>query len=324
MRPRRVLCVLMASTWFLMGASVPAVAEAEDLQWGYWWMAQQGVSRLPPPPQVPSGGLYVSASPAGLTAISAVAFQTPADAVDPKLVLQVASLQAAGEFSVAAYPAKGSWAGAAAGTWSERPAYGAPGVVGVISADQKTITFDMSPLRTGTTVSVVIAPAPSSTGQYPAVDMAFQQPTPADISGVSSTRGEQSIPRTSASETGTDFSASPPGAVAGLPSAALSGATVGSTPTGRYAGPVPPVVAPRPNFSGTVPSAVSAPLVSTGGRSTRQTLILAFLLANTLTYLLQRGRAGRTSEISIYDLPEPSGSGQGADHDGAELGERIA
>jgi hypothetical protein len=54
------------------------------------------------------------------------------------------------------------------------------------------------------------------------------------------------------------------------------------------------------------PAAATAPVAS-GGRSTRDTLILAFLLANALTFLLQRGRhAARTSDVSIYDLPPTS------------------
>lgn len=307
MKSRVVLLLCLTLGWLGCGPRLAVLAaDVSDLQVGYWWAAQQDSTSLPAPPQVPAGGLYVSSNATGLVAVSAVSFRLPAGTIGATLVMHVASIHDVDGVSIAAYHVTSAWTPATAGSWSQRPAYGplTQRVVGKLSTDQTTMTFDLSPMTVAGSVDVAIAPVPSSTApeQYTSQDVAFNPVTDADISSTAAV----STPPSTPSESGTG-PASSTGSANGTvtpPEPRAAAPATGELPTGVSSAPAPaPVVAPPTVSPNTAPAATSGP-VTGGGRSTRDTLILAFLLANTLTFLLQRGRkALATPDVSIYDLP---------------------
>src|SRR5204863_40732 len=56
---------------------------------GYWWQGQPDGAPLPPPPNVPANGLWVSGSNSSQVAIAAVRFQLPPDEATPVLTAKV-------------------------------------------------------------------------------------------------------------------------------------------------------------------------------------------------------------------------------------------
>ncbi|MEY2399132.1 MAG: hypothetical protein QOJ00_2306 [Actinomycetota bacterium] len=143
---------------------------------GVWWIGQQkAFPVLPPPPQVPAGGLWVSSTAAGTVAVSALRFTVPVTDRQPILSMPIArltnppnALAATGidlALRMLACRATGAWTPPAPGKFgalSQAPAYdcGKGQVLGQLSLDNKFVVFDLSQFVTDSsrTVSVVFVP----------------------------------------------------------------------------------------------------------------------------------------------------------------------
>lgn len=165
--------------------AVPAsgAAPVSGLATGSWWADQLPGGVLPPPPTVPSGGLWVSATPAGDNAVSAVRFRLDG-AQAPVLHLKVHQAQPASSVAIVACPvtaAAASWKAESAGPWSDRPAADCgTHAAAVLSSDRATAAIDLSgiPAVAGA-VDVVLQPAAGAV-----FDATFEPVRAADITAL--------------------------------------------------------------------------------------------------------------------------------------------
>jgi len=122
-----------------------ASAAAPD-KFGWWDVGNAGAVAAPAPPDVPAKGLYVENGFNGPTAISALTFAVPSGAQVGGLTLQTAGSPVITSPPVAC-PLTSQAQGyqpAEDGAWSAHPAYDCTTkVVGVVSSDQKTVTFSV-------------------------------------------------------------------------------------------------------------------------------------------------------------------------------------
>lgn len=161
-KPRRALArtvtgALLATALLTVPAS--AVAPSET---GWWWRAQSGLLvEMPPPPQVPDGGLYVEGAPDGPNAVAALRFTLPPGTAPAALTLHVADERGGEDAELRLCPAAGSWLSADAGRWQNRPVAECPGLPwsGTRAADGSSWTFDLRalPPRDGR-IDVVLLP----------------------------------------------------------------------------------------------------------------------------------------------------------------------
>src|SRR5437879_12575474 len=87
-----VLTAVVLAGAGLAAVTAPGPASAVGgLESGYWWQAQPDGSPLPPPPQVPPNGLWVSGTPAAQQAVSAIRFDLARNQANPVLTLKVHS-----------------------------------------------------------------------------------------------------------------------------------------------------------------------------------------------------------------------------------------
>src|SRR5205085_5501301 len=74
----------------VVSSRVPARA-VQAIQSGYWWQGQPDGAPLPPPPNVPANGLWISGREASPVAIAAVRFQLGGAEAAPVLTAKVNS-----------------------------------------------------------------------------------------------------------------------------------------------------------------------------------------------------------------------------------------
>ena len=161
-------------------APTTTFAATTQVKSGYWWVAQPDGAPLPPPPQVPSGGLWVSSTVSGPQSISAVRFTLAAGASQPVLTLKVHQAQPASQVTIEACSTSSNWKPpGSAGAWSARPtpACATGSVAGVLSADGTTMTFDLSLLQQPD--NVVLQAAPST--PMPTFDATFEPLTASSV-----------------------------------------------------------------------------------------------------------------------------------------------
>ena len=163
----------------LLGVFLPAAHAAAPSEHGYWWRLQKSSGpRLPPPKFVPPDGLWVATDSSGQLAVSALRYRAPVDEEIRTLVLNVSQNTGTGALLLAC-PASGNWQPAEAGAWSAQPAYSCDvGVKGVVSADQKTWSFDVRGLGRSGTLNVVILQPPDVKSHF---SIAFLPPGPSSI-----------------------------------------------------------------------------------------------------------------------------------------------
>ncbi|HVT77604.1 MAG TPA: hypothetical protein VHD87_11295 [Acidimicrobiales bacterium] len=140
---------------------------------GVWWIGQpRALPALPPPAQVPAGGLWVSSTAAGTVALSALRFTVGEQDRQPIVTLPVntsttppAALPISLGTPILACQATGNWAPPAKGTFgslASAPKYDCSKgqVLGSPSVDGKTMVFELGQFVTDTnrTVSVVLVP----------------------------------------------------------------------------------------------------------------------------------------------------------------------
>jgi hypothetical protein len=311
---------MRARRWAAVGvlaAALTSVAPADaatPVVAGYWWVGEAGTVSVPPPTQVPAKGLYVASNASGPTAVSAIRFTLAIDQTNPQLTLRVHQLQQGDTFAVDAYPTRTKWSPGSAQPWSSKPSYDpkAAPVHGVLSADGKTVTFALAAIVPGHTADLVLVPGaatPAAAGApsppSPTFDAAFEAP---DRSSVVTTQVQPAAPVPTPEAS---YPAGPSGPTFAAPPAPL-------TP---LLPPAPGIVTPplsAPSVAPQLPVLTQQPVRSANtvvtrrvGRSTRDTAILVFLLADVMFYLgwLARAQTSSTSgRVSIYDLPVAEGT----------------
>jgi hypothetical protein len=140
------------------GAARAAAPQAR----GYWWRLQTGVGpALPPPPNVPAGGLWVAGDARGQHAISALRYVAKPQEEISTLVLRVAS-SSGGPPVLLACEARSAWHSVEAGAWPDRPesACDAGFANGTTSGDGAAWSFDVRGLARGGTLDVVVLSPP--------------------------------------------------------------------------------------------------------------------------------------------------------------------
>jgi len=203
----RVLAVvLVAAAAAAVTAPGPASAVA-SLATGYWWQGQPDGAPLPPPPQVPPNGMWVSGTPQAQQAVSAVRFDLGDNEANPVLTLKVHSKNPpeqlveaanAGVAVVLACPISKDWTPANAGAWSSRPEGRCDAAVhGTLNGDATTVAFDLASLVVDGSVNVLLVPgagggaalpnppaipgAPAPPQPSSGFDITFDQATPDQI-----------------------------------------------------------------------------------------------------------------------------------------------
>jgi len=162
-----VVLATVAAAATVISSHSPAQA-VQGVESGYWWQGQPDGAPLPPPPNVPANGLWISGSEASPVAIAAIRFQLGAEEATPVLTAKVnsglppAQLSAAvnaGQIVVMACPATPGWKPAQAGAWSARVQYNCAGAVhGSANPDGTAISFDLGGVVSNGKVDVALVP----------------------------------------------------------------------------------------------------------------------------------------------------------------------
>ncbi len=273
---RAVTTAVLALGILLALAAGPAQASVSgSLSSGYWWQSQPAGSPLPPPPQVPSGGLWVSSNASGDQSISAIRFTVPAGQSPVTLTLHVHEAQPAAQVDVVACTTTSNWAptGSSPGAWTSRPQAdcSAGQTTGTLSPDGSTLSFDLAALvnpssssggaGSDTLVDLVLEPGqvpssvpsavPGSPGNSsPTFDATFEPVTPdqVQLSGQPTAASNPSAPTSGATSTsgsgaggssggGGQTYGSPVGLAAAIPSSAGLSSSGGPLGTTTLASP---------------------------------------------------------------------------------------
>ncbi len=237
------------------GANGPA-------KYGWWYEANQGLPVAPPPPpQVPSDGLYVANGFSGPTAVSALTFTVPSGAQLGPLTLKIAGNPTITQPPVACTLAASSegYRAAQEGAWNDRPSYDCrkAQIPGSVDANKTTTTFNVDPFLANGTVSLVILAGGS------ADQVAFQKPDDGALQIANGDTGGAvggvATPSSGAA-TGPESS---DGQAASLPSQASSGDNYSQPLVDTGSGPMS-AIPTAPSAPGTPASPASA--APTGGR----------------------------------------------------------
>jgi len=306
---RRIALLVPAAGMAIAAAHPMAAGAAAGIPAGYWWVAQPATGVVPAPPQVPAGGLYVASTANGPSAVSAVRLATPSGARLASLVLHVHQVQQLDSFAVDAYATGGSWKPGDAQAWSSRPgpAIGALAIHGAVDANGKTVTFDLTDVKRAV-LNLVLVPGVNSGSQTagvassPTFDAAFEPVLPADVTVATTAPSDtQQLPTAPAPRQQPVGAQAPPDATGNTgalqPPLPAAGQVQASLPPPA----TPPVVATIPAAQQPVAAVVPA------GRSTRDTILLAFLLADAMIALVlqarRKGSGDRDGRAGLYELP---------------------
>jgi len=303
--------------WVLGGGSTPVGAATPDAV-GYWWAKQTGTGpALPPPANVPAGGLWVAydgpqQSQQGRTAGGAEAISAVRVAAQPGGAITALTLhvhQPAGATpappaspppapasppmpALIACPTTSPWAPAQAGTWSTAPvATCSPfQVAGLLTPDGGGYTFEASTLLDANgALDVVIEPDPTSTAPF---SLSFDPPDQSSVTVATADDGggAQAAPPVFAV---LPAPSTPPGAAVVVPPALSLPASVPGLPKSA------PTAAPAPPPAGAAPRAAVAARPVAQAVAPRQPLVLVVLLIAPAVWLaryvwMARAAEGRT------------------------------
>ena len=324
-----VLAMVLAGA-ALVSSRVPAQA-VPGIQSGYWWQGQPDGAPLPPPPNVPANGLWISGSEASPVAIAAVRFQLGSDEAAPVLTAKVnsefppAQLSAAanaGQIVVMACPITGGWNPVQAGAWSSKPQYNCAGAVnGTASADGTTVSFDLGGVVVDGNVDVALVPGtgaavlpPSPVPGAPAppqpsgFDLTLQPVTADEVHTTAGATpntadtGGSTVGADTGASTSSDLAATPAGlgAVSGPPAAGFNfGATAVQPSTGTAASSTPGVAPASlaPQARGFADANIKE---NKGYRA-----LAVILLAALLWWAFRQAVPPRRHRRTIYDGPAP-------------------
>lgn len=250
-----------------------------SLQSNFWWEAESSATPLPAPPEVPSGGLWVSSNPTGPQAISALRFQLADGYTNPVVTLRVASATPAGPLPLVACRAITAWKeGKGPSNWADRPGSDCQSGSVTAAADPSgaTMSFALQPLLSSGSVDVVFEPAPPAPGAtFPTFDVTFQPVDEASVTADAPSPAASPVPSASSPAIGSSGSVptgTPSGAAAPAASALPTGGDnlgpTGTSPT--PAGTVSPAAAapaPGPGLSPLPPNGTAAPTTAPGPAS---------------------------------------------------------
>jgi hypothetical protein len=311
----------------VVSSRVPARA-VQGIQSGYWWQGQPAGAPLPPPPNVPANGMWISGTEASPVAIAALRFQLNPDEATPVLTAkvntefppaQVSAAANAGQVVVMACPATGAWQPAQAGAWSSKPQYDCAGAVnGTPSADGTTVSFDLGGVVVGGKIDVVLVPGTGAavlpqipvpgapaTPQPSGFDLTLQ-PVSADqvhTSPATAANASDAGASTAPADAGASDLATTPaglGNVGGAPVSDFNFAATAVQPLAGTAASSAPSVAPAsvaPQARGFVDSNIKD---NKGYRA-----LAAILLAALLWWAFRQAVPPRRHPRTIYDGPAP-------------------
>jgi hypothetical protein len=309
----------------VVSSRVPAQA-VQGLQSGYWWQGQPAGAPLPPPPNVPANGLWVSGGPDNVVAISAIRFQLRADEAAPVLTVKVNSQfppkqlsdpTNVGQDVVLACPATGAWKAAAAGAWNAKPQYNCTGAVhGTPSADGTVISFDLGAVAADSKVDVVLVPG-TGAAAIPAVPVPVPG-APAQPNGFDLTLQPVTADQVHTSPGGAADSAGTAGPAPATEAPTLSPDLAPATDVGSVGGPAPAfnyaanaVVPAAGTAASSTPSVAPGSLVpqtrgiaeSTIKENKGYRALAAILLAVLLWWAWRQAMPPRRGRRTIYDGP---------------------
>jgi len=322
-----IVLVLVAAAATVVSAHSPAQA-VQGLESGYWWQGQPDGAPLPPPPNVPANGLWISGSEASPVAIAAIRFQLGTTEATPVLTAKVntglppAQLAAAinaGQIVVMACPATPGWKPAQAGAWSARVQYNCAGAVhGTANADGTAIAFDLGGVVSDGKVDVALVPGTGAavlpqnpipgapaTPQPSGFDLTLQPVTADQVqtspaastadAGGSAAPADSTSPSSGAATAPADF-----GSVGSTPAADFNFAANAVQPSAGVAASSTPSVAPgslAPQTRGISESSIKE---NKGYRA-----LAVILLAVLLWWAWRQAVPPRRHRRTIYDGPAP-------------------
>lgn len=313
--------VVLVAPFALAPTSADGASPVSHLESGSWWQAQPAGGQLPPPPNVPTKGLWIDSTPQG-NAVSAVRF-TLSGATAPVLHLRVHGPTPTTGASIEACVTSSAWKPATAGPWAARPQADCAHGSAPTQLSGTVLTVDLSGIAAPTGAYDLIleptaSPAPPAPPQQP-FDVTFEEPAATDIA--STPYAPESPPALTAPVDGSATEAPAP-AVDSAPVAAVSapsdapvaGELSAALPSGVVAPPSPTVRAPAATVSG--PRVVTSrppqlAAVKIPGRLTRRTRYLLILILIDVTgwmYLRSPIGAAVVPRFTLYDQPDEAAS----------------
>lgn len=295
---------------------VTASAAVTQLTSGSWWQVQPSGGQLPPPPNVPTKGLWVDNAPNGM-AVSAVRFAL-AGATAPVLHLRVHQQAPGTSATIQACVTTSAWRPATAGPWPARPQADCARGSAPTNLQGNQLTVDLSGLTpgAGSTYNVVLEPAPAPAGGAPAqpFDITFEEPVPGDIA-TSSSASDLPAPLSAPVDGSAAESPAPSPAVA---APAIPAAPSGPSPSGELQPAVPTGIVSPPSSVLRRAPAVNRPLalgrprarlaaVKLPGRLSRRTrYLLIVILLDLAIWIYLRGPLGAMvrPRLTLYDSPD--------------------
>jgi hypothetical protein len=265
-RRRLTGAALLAALLGVLALPIHAAVAATPSSHGYWWRLQTGTGpRLPAPPFVPEGGLWVANDSSGQQAISALRYRAPSGVEIRRLDLKVAQNSGQGALMLAC-SAREAWTAVQAGEWDTRPATrcDVAFVRGVLNGD--IWSFDVRGLGRSGTLDVVILPPP---GLQATFSVAFERPD-------ASTVVTQTLPGSpSPSEDGTPTQRGPRSS----PSVLGTKTTAPGSPPASQPQPQPSPGSPSSSANGSRPPLASGPTGDSGSPGRPLLLAVATVLA---------------------------------------------
>lgn len=143
----RRICHVTAALCMAAIPLVLTVSAGADSAGAFGWWYQLNDSALPlappPPPNAPSGGIYVQGTLAGPSAYGAVHFSSPGTTAG---VATLAIEGQNGAVEVALCPTTAPWQGADGGEWQKAPTFDCSTlkVLGIIAADGTSVSFQIT------------------------------------------------------------------------------------------------------------------------------------------------------------------------------------
>lgn len=143
-RPARRLAAALCVAAIPFVLTVSAGADSAG-SFGWWYQLNDSSLPVapPPPPDAPSGGIYVQGALTGPSAYGAVRVSSPGTTAGvAKLTIESSS----GAVEVAMCPTTSAWQAADAGPWQSRPSFDCTTTkaLGVVAADGTTVTFQLT------------------------------------------------------------------------------------------------------------------------------------------------------------------------------------
>jgi hypothetical protein len=140
---RVVVAVAVIGAGALAWAGGAGAAEYPD-QIGWWWQPQAGLPAglgVPPPPTVPSDGMYIAQGPTDVVAISALRYSI-ANFANGLLTLRASPNNSASGAAIEACMAKSAWSPGPNQVWGTRPSVDcSEHPLGAVASDGSTVTW---------------------------------------------------------------------------------------------------------------------------------------------------------------------------------------